>query len=319
MQQKTVNDMYTYSKSSGIILLSNYSSPFWNEYVNNFARYDALFRRMFYSFRYFMQDYDDTIETITSNFTADVYNHLMVNDKKYSELYRVHVIPDEDYSITDNYNVTETMDRETSKNDSDTYGGRTDTTNEVIGERTDTSTSSTGERTDTSNETLGGRSDSVNATVGSRTDTNETTTGSQTNTGTDTIAGFNSSGFENDTHVTDTIGNRTDNSTNVTGQQNNTSTNVIGQQSNSSTNVTGQQSSNSSTVSGSQNNTSTFQKSSQSDTHTGSGTEDYTLTRVGNIGVKTVTEVMKEHTEFWSTWEFYTMIFKEICAELLLI
>lgn len=251
--QKTVNDMYKESVSKGTALLSEYGSVFWQEYVTNHAKYDALFRRMFFSFRYFMQSEEDDIATITNNFIEDVNNHLMVNDKKYSELYRIHVVTDDKYSITDNYNVTEKMQKETSNNGSDTYGERTDTTNE---------------------------------TSGARKDTNTTQVGSQTNTGTDTIAGFNSSGFENDSKVIDETGARTDTS---------------------ETNI------------GEQNNLINFGKGSQTDTHSGTGTEDYTLTRVGNIGVKTVTEVIREHSDYWSVYEFYTMIFKEICSELLLI
>ena len=253
MKQKTVNDMYAESKVKGIALLSEYNAEFWQDYINNHAKYDALFRRMFYSFRYFLQSEEEDIETITSNFIEDVSNHLMVNDKKYSELYRIHVVPDDKYSITDNYNVTETMQRETNNNGSNIYGERTDITSE---------------------------------TSGARKDTNTTHTGSQTNTGTDTIAGFNSSGFENDSKVVDETGERTDTSESNIGEQNNHIN---------------------------------YGKGSQTDTHSNNGSENYTLARVGNIGVKTVTQVIKEHGEYWSMYEFYTMIFKEICSELLLI
>ena len=248
----TVNDLYLLSSSKNIPLLSNYSSVFWNEYVSNFTEYDSLFRRMFYSFIYFMQ-FDEQPDTVLSNFVNDVKRHLMVNDKKYSELYRIHVITDDKYSITDNYNITERMQKETNDSGSDTYGERTDTTNE---------------------------------TSGARKDTNTTQVGSQSNIGTDTIAGFNSSGFENDSKVIDEIGARTDTSETNIGQQNN----IIN-----------------------------FDKGLQNDTHSRTGTEDYTLTRVGNIGVKTVTEVIKEHSDYWTAYDFYTMIFKEICSELLLI
>ena len=108
----SVNDLYLLSSSKNTPLLSNYSSVFWNDYVNNYTEYDALFRRMFYSFIYFMQ-FDDNPDTVLSNFIDDVKRHLMVNDKKYSELYRVNVISDENYSITDNYKITENMDRVT--------------------------------------------------------------------------------------------------------------------------------------------------------------------------------------------------------------
>ena len=48
-------------------------------------------------------------------------------------------------------------------------------------------------------------------------------------------------------------------------------------------------------------------------------TEDYTLHRVGNIGVQTVSDMLGKHIKLWSLWEFYEYIFKEICKDLLLI
>lgn len=305
MKWVTVDDMYTYSKGINSPLLSNYDAVFWQDYTDNFARYDSLFRRMFNSFRYFMQKplnrcetiTEEHIEEITQDFTYEVYNHLMVNAKKYSELFRVNVIDDDGYSIIDNYNVTETLEKETTKTDNDVYGTRTDETTDTIGAKTDTET-----------EQLGQRQDSTTQAIGGRTDSNETVTGEQLNVGTNTIAGFNSVGFENDTEVSDNLGERTDTSETIIGAQNNTGTNTIGSQSNSR-----------STQYGSHTDTKDFIKGSQTDTHTGSGTEEYTLTKKGNIGVKTATEIMAEHTEFWSMWEFYSYIFKEICSELLLI
>ena len=142
------------------------------------------------------------------------------------------------------------------------------------------------ETNNSGSDTYGERTDTTNETSGARKDTNTTQVGSQSNIGTDTIAGFNSSGFENDSKVVDEIGERTDTSETNIGQQNN----IIN-----------------------------FDKGLQNDTHSRTGTEDYTLTRVGNIGVKTVTEVIKEHSDYWTTYDFYTLIFKEICSELLLI
>ena len=66
----TVNDLYLLSSSKNIPLLSNYSSDFWNEYVSKYAEYDSLFRRMFYSFIYFMQ-FDEQPDTVLSNFVDD--------------------------------------------------------------------------------------------------------------------------------------------------------------------------------------------------------------------------------------------------------
>lgn len=133
---KTVKDMYDYAHSNNLKLLSNYAGDFWEEYINNSSRYDKLFRRLFLSFKYFLQDNNDSLENITTEFIDEVYNHLMLNDKKYSELYRVNILEDENYSIVDNYNVTEVMDKDGSRDDKITLGSRTDTTNTTIGAQT---------------------------------------------------------------------------------------------------------------------------------------------------------------------------------------
>lgn len=275
MKQKTVNDMYGYSKDKGLFLLSNYDKPFWSDYINNHEKYDALFRRMFFSFKYYVQDYDETIESITNNFINDVYTHLLVNDKKYSELYRVNILSDEKYSITDNYDVTEIMQRNNIKNDTTTLGSRTDVTNNVVDEKTDI----------------------VVDEIGSRIDTNETKTGEQSSTNTNTIAGFNSSDFENDKQEKMTIGDRTDAINNTTGEQTNKTTTTLG----------------------GQKNTNNFAKGEQIDKYESSEDDNYTLTRKGNIGVQTASDIITKHIDLWTPWSFYTMIFKDICSELLLV
>ena len=244
MKWVKVKDMYDYAKAINTPLLSDFgeedeSITFWHEYVANYEKYDKLFRRMYLSFRYFLQTpadrFSELIESeigdVTLDFIDEVYNHLMVNAKKYEELYRVNVVNDLDYSILDNYNVTEVMDRETTKNDIDTFGSRTDTTDDTIGAREDTSTGA--------------------------------------------IEGFNSSQFTDRDRTVISTGEQTNGRDFVKGQQN--------------------------------------------DSHRGSGTEDYTFTKRGNIGVKTVSQVMKEHIGLWENWEFYTYIFQEICSELLLV
>lgn len=244
MKWVKVKDMYEYANAVDTPLLSDFGEDneeitFWHDYVSNYEKYDKLFRRMYLSFRYFLQTpadrFSELLESeigdVTLDFIDEVYNHLMVNAKKYEELYRVNVVNDSNYSILDNYNVTETMDRDTTETKSDTFGSRTDTTDDTIGAREDTS-------------------------VGA-------------------IEGFNSDDF-----------NDRDRTTINTGEQDNSRDFVKGQ---------------------------------QSDSHTGSSTEDYTFTKRGNIGVKTVSQVMKEHIGLWEKWEFYTYIFQEICSELLLV
>ena len=55
------------------------------------------------------------------------------------------------------------------------------------------------------------------------------------------------------------------------------------------------------------------------DTDTDSGTERTEYKRHGNIGVTTVSEMLRQHKEFWTTWEFYEYIFKAIAKDLLLV
>lgn len=214
---KTVNDMYKYASSNNLKLLSNYSSDFWAEYITNHEKYDKLFRRLYLSFKYFMQEDDESISEITTDFIDDVYNHLLVNDRKYSELYRIHVLPDTDYSLTDNYSITEIMDKDTTSNDDNVYGSRTDTTD---------------------------------------------------NTSTGYVAPYDSNNFSENTQVVDDID---------------------------------------------------FTKGQQRDDLDNTYTEDYTLTRKGNIGVQTVSDMLEKHRKLWTSYEFYTLIFREICKELLLV
>lgn len=229
--KKTVNDLYVYHHGNDTMLLSGYRADFWDEYRQNHKRYDSLFRRLYKSFRYFDQLPEEELEEVALRFSDDVYNHLMINDKKYTELYRMYVIPDTEYSITDNYNMKEEMSRQTSDNGLNTYG--------------------------------------------SREDTNSNTVGSQTNKNTGKSSAYDSNDFFNANEMTDVIGQRSDSST--------------------------------------------YHKGNQSDSSSNSGTEQYLLTRKGNIGVQTGTDMLDKHNRLWSTYEFYAMIFNDICSELLLI
>lgn len=222
---KTVNDMYKEASSKNVMLLSNYPATFWTEYIANYNRYDKLFRRMFKSFIYFMQEEDETITEITNNFTEDVYNHLLVNSKKYEELYRIHVIDDNIYSLTENYDISETMSKTGSSSIDNVYGARSDSGSAVEGARNDSTTND----------------------KGAREDTTDTVIGSQTNDTVEKVAPYDSSTFANNTEKVDNNGSRTDSvtfnegtqsdsSSYNKGEQNNTSTFNKGEQKDSSTN-----------------------------------------------------------------------------------
>lgn len=272
--------MYQYAKEEDSLLLSSFGADsegfhFWDEYRSKHRRYDKLFNRMFNSFKYFMQKPNQTIAEITEDFTDEVYNHLMINAKKYEELYRVNVINDENYSILDNYNITETMEKELASEN----------------------TSVLGEREDTNARNIGAKSTTVNNAYGEKEVNTTMEKGSQTDAHVNDIAGFNSPSYAKDNKTSDVYGERTDGVNEVTSARTDSET----------------------TNEGAQLVNDTFNKGEQTDSHSGTETEDYTLTRKGNIGVRTITEVIEYHTQFWTTYEFYTLIFKEICAELLAI
>lgn len=224
---KTVKDMYKYSSENNTQLLSDYDADFWNDYITNYQVYDKLFCRLYRSWFYFLQEHDQTTAEITSDFTEDVYAHLMLNDKKYSELFRIQVIDDDVYSLLDNYDMHEVMDKDTTSNNTNTYGQRQDGDNYA----------------------------------------------QQTNTSTKEVAPFDDNSFNNESRVTEVMGGHND----------------------------------------------THTKGSQEDTLNNTGTEDYELHRYGNIGVATATDMMDKARKFWTPWQFYEMIFRDIARELLMI
>lgn len=110
-----VKDMYEQSKEDLKPLLSNYggAGSFWDGYKTNYSHFDRLFKKKYASLIPIDQDYEDGIASITDEFRADVYAWLLANDKRYTELFRVNTIPDNDaYSLTNNVDYTETTSRD---------------------------------------------------------------------------------------------------------------------------------------------------------------------------------------------------------------
>lgn len=177
---KTVKEMYKYTKTHEMPLLSNYSGEWWAEYVNNYSIFDDMFAKMFKSFVYFDQDEEQTIDEVQEEFTNTVYNWLMFNDKRYSELYRINVIQDnEAYELTNNYDIHETYSGTSAGASSTITGQRTDVSIDQIGSQNasnvnkttgfnsssenvnDSSTSATGDREDTHQFTKGQEQDTA--------------------------------------------------------------------------------------------------------------------------------------------------------------
>lgn len=126
MSDKTVKEMYEVTKIAGTPLLSNFNAVFWTDYIEHYTELDRYFARRYRSFRYFAQEESDTIEVVTQNFTSSVYEHLLVNKKRYEELYRVQSVNDTEYMLLDNYNVNTTITKEGAGNGTFVSGERED-------------------------------------------------------------------------------------------------------------------------------------------------------------------------------------------------
>lgn len=229
---KTVKELYQVAKLNEEPLLSDYSAEWWSNYVANYTDYDAMFNKMFKTFVYYDQDSEDTVADIQADFTQTVERWLKMNDKPYSELYRVHVIPDDDsYSITNNYDRHET------------YSGN----NNVAG------SSITGQRTDITYDNIG----------------------SQNSSNLDKVTGWDSGSENTRDSSNSSVGNRED--------------------------------------------THQFTKGQEQDTSRTQGTDTHTSRIYGNIGVSTVDDILKKHSDFWQVFNFYQIIFDDICKNFLLI
>lgn len=232
----TVDDMYNYVHSTEVnsnLLPTDIDFQFWTELKTDIASYDILFRRLYKSFRYFDQEVcnDEELSDITARFKNDLHIHLIANRKRYEELYRVYVMTDTDYSITDNIDYTKTI----SSN---------------IG---DIGTFTSGQRQDSQTDTLG----------------------SQTNTTENEVSAFDNTEYSPESKSTDTIG----------------------QQQNGSSRTKGE----------------------EIDTSAKQRTETGTITFKGKDNDTPTSSLLKSHIKVWSTYEFYTYIFNDMCRELLLV
>lgn len=229
---KTVKELYQVTKLNEEPLLSDYSAEWWAEYVENYADFDAMFAKMFKTFVYYDQDSEDTVEDIQSDFTQTIERWLRMNDKKYAELYRIHVIPDDD-----SYNLAYNYDRH------ETYSGN----NNVAG------SSITGQRTDITYDNIG----------------------SQNSSNLDKVTGWDSGSENTRDSSNSSVGDRQD--------------------------------------------THQFTKGQEQDTSRTQGTDAHTSHIFGNIGVTTVDDMLKKHSDFWQVFNFYQIIFNDICKNFLLI
>ena len=283
----TVDDMYKYAQEHSTPLLSNFQpaaglEDFWKQYRENYGYFDYQLRIRYRSFCFFMQEYGDKAKDVQPDFTYGVYGLLMKNAKKYAELYRINNIDDEDYSLLDNYNMVETLDKDTTAGNTRTHDAHTDTHTQIVDAYKDTDTTEYdyAEKITDNDRTIN--------------------TGIQENTSTNTVSAYNVSDYSPDNQSTQETGARedTDNLTVTEHTHKDTVTETIDQAKHKTTDQD--------------------QFAQYDITDDGSGHEEYILTRKGNIGVATGTDMM---IKAWNAWQnvfnFYDVIFADIAKDLL--
>ena len=199
---RNVNDMYNYASQNSLKLLSDYSAEFWADYNENYEEYDKIFKRMFKSYVYYDQDItgDNPVSDVTEEFIDAVKGFLFINNKRFSELYKLYVSEEELNPYYNQY-IRQTRTGSRLLESESVLGSRTDSSSVTSGQRTDTSTNqvmtfNSADFVDASKVTnaKGQEIDSTSATKGSETDTQEV---NETSGGTVIMQGATSSITDN--------------------------------------------------------------------------------------------------------------------------
>ena len=216
MNRQTINEIYKIKKAANQPMLSNYPGDFWAAYRANFAIFDRLYARMYKSFEYIEAPEDETNASKSENaddFAADIYALLTKDAKKYAEIYRVENVDDTTYSMLENYDMQETMER----------------------------TATEGERTDERENTEGSRTDNETMTQGQQSNTTQQTYGTETTTETTQVSPYDVETWNNKEKTTTDNSKQADSTTDQIGSRQDTKATVKGQQVDSETATKGEQ------------------------------------------------------------------------------
>ncbi len=279
-----IKDIYAYQKNVPAPMLSDYSADFWSQYLLNYPEYDRIFMKKYRS--WFPMDQAGDIDEIADDFAADVKSWLTINDKRYSELFRMQIIPDDNqYSLTDN--VFEHEETETE------YGKKV-TFNKGKQIIEDAGSTTYGLHETTDNRTLNyGK--------------HEIETGVVDNLGATEKTMVNSTSADNESEFTPT-------------DRTNEKTNAIENGSNKTVTDKTHEDTDNKTITSKAHTDEIGNKRTDGDREDvteDSGTDTVTRDRHGNIGVKTVDQMLGEHRDFWVDFSFYEIIFADIARELL--
>lgn len=283
----TIKDIYEQNVSENKKMLSDYPADFWQPYRNNHTYFDRRFKKLYSSWFPYDQDTDEGKQAVSDEFRMDVYAHLLANDKRYAELFRVNTILDNDaYSLTNNVDYTETRQRTEGRDGENVKGSET---------ITDTFQTSYGEQTVTQdNETTYGAQ--------TITDDNDTVKGQRDDTTINSTSAENESGFSPVDKTEFTEGEQTDHIDNERTISSHTDS-----QDNETTYGAHIDKGNNSRVDGERTDTSSLDI-----------TENESIRKVGNMGVQTVDDMLAKHWNNWSAlFDFYRLIFSEISRDLL--
>ena len=182
---KTVKELYKIAQTEEATLFPEFDSEWWSGIYNDdtYADIDILFTRYYASYEFYsaLEDLFDEYTDASAflDFRQAVYTLFLKNDKKYTELYRIHTIPDNDaYELTNNYDMHETYSGSNSVAGSSITGQRPDVTYDNIGEQEMANLNKvTGYNSSSEN-----TNDSSDTTTGSREDTHQFTKGQEQDT-----------------------------------------------------------------------------------------------------------------------------------------
>ena len=311
---QTIKDIYNYRREDNSPMLSPFEPAgeidFWKPYRDNFEYFDRLFMKKYRS--WFPMDQEGDIEEVAIDFAYDVKSWLMINDKRYSELYRIQTITDDEkYSLTDNVYETESISKSTSNAGTFTKGSETisDSGSTQYGAQSDSESKSAVHpqysNSESKSTSYGSQLVEVDGTV---------TQGSTSKQTENSTSAYNSSTMAlTDRKVeTDDPQTETTNMDTTHGAHTDTETNSYTNGAHTDTEANSYtHGAHTDTV------TNTRTDSSRSDSSSATGTETMTRNRAGNIGVKDVPQMLGDQKDFWSAFSFYDFIFDEIARDLL--
>lgn len=185
---KTVKTLFKTASDNELLLLPSMTGDdfaWWTSIYNEDTAedIDTLFARQYMSFMFYspfkdlFDDYTDL--TALSDFNNAVRGLFIKNRKKYEELYRIEVIPDnEAYALTNNYDIHETYSGTNATQGAAITGQRTDVSYDNIGSQNSAGQNNvTGWNSNSENE-----QDANTGTIGSRNDTHQFTKGQEQDT-----------------------------------------------------------------------------------------------------------------------------------------